>query len=205
MKRTSIWIVEPNRIDNLSERVDFDENDAHEWARYAIKQSAWQVACEIGPSSQKPVWTGLFRTEVAMVIASPDGRAAVWYGVTLGGATQPHAAREVTYVEAAFAATRSEAASRFFDSKTTRGGDRDVSPLALAACRVLHAKAFAYEPAQRDLLLAEFAVLMGPRRPDTTHLVRADNTTLEAASALVTINQYAAARRLLAGKGVHAP
>lgn len=211
MSQVIVRIVAPPSLENRPKPVDFDESDAREWARFAIKHNAWQAACEIGPTSSNAIMAA-FRTEVAVVIASPDGRAAVWYGVALAaagprfnrtrGEIDARPRGEVAHVEAAYAATGSAAASRFFDNKVKRGGDRDVSLLALAACRVLHAKAFVYAPTHRDLLLSEFAVLTGAHRPDTTHLIKASITALEAASTLITIREYAAARALLTGKGV---
>lgn len=184
--------------------VDFDEEqDAREWAVYAIRNSGWRAVCEVGETRTRSF------VQSAVAIAAPDGRVAVWYGRAPIADNRKKGPYPVTVnkLEAANAALTHEpeggAAARFWDGRSTRGGDRDVKPLAGAALRVLHARAFEYPCALRDQLLAEFAVLTG-KRPPTPHLLRASEDELLAASALLTAKQVDKIRALLARKGVAA-
>jgi len=196
-------IVKPPIEPRLPQPVDFDRTDAEEWARYAIKLNSWRTFVEIG-------CTPAVRTEVetAVAIAAPNGRVAVWYGRTsVAHPTRTrgksYRRRDATTYEAACAALGCRAAAALWDDRIAgRGGDRDVAALAMAACRILHAQAFGDAPSPRDQLLAEFAVLVGADRPPTPHIVKASDTALEAASALLSIKNYQAVRALLAGKGV---
>lgn len=191
--------IEINVVNTRSAIVDFDDTDAREWAVYAIRHNAWRATCEAGESRVgQSVGT-------AVAIAAPDGRVAVWYGaaylrVDPQGKVR-NARTSVCQFEAALAATKSPAAAAYWDKKRTRGGDRDVSALAIAACRILHANAFGYAPSLRDTLLAPFAA-MTTNRPPTPHLLRATENELLAANALVDIYNYEGARDLLARKGV---
>lgn len=193
--------IEINVVNTRSAIVDFDDTDAREWAVYAIRHNAWRCTCEAGQSRVgQSVGT-------AVAIASPDGRVAVWYGaaylrVDPQGKVR-NARTSVCQFEAALAATKSPEAAAYWDKKRTRGGDRDVSALAIAACRVLHAEAFGYKPSLRDTLLAPFAALTCSR-PPTPHLLRASEDELLAANALLDIKNYEGARDLLARKGVAA-
>lgn len=181
--------------------VDFDETDAHEWAIYAIRHNAWCVTCEAGQSRVGQC------VGAAVAIASPDGRVAVWYGCArlhVDPQGKVRSARtSVTLFEAALAATTNAAVAAYWDSRRTRGGDRDVKALALAACRVLHAETFGATPSLRDQLLAEFAAITTDR-PSTPHLLRASEDELLAASALLALKEYSSACALLARKGVAA-
>ena len=181
--------------------VDFDLTDAAEWSRYAVKSNCWSPVCEVGSMINHVTFTA----EVAVAIAAPDGRVALWYGMS----TTPQTTRSrgrIVYAaakyNAACAATKCHRFATFWDPKRTRGGDRDVRPLALAAGRVLHAQVFGDPLSPRDQLLAEFAALEGADRPDTTHILRASYDALLAASALLALKNYEGACTLLAGKGV---
>lgn len=196
--------------------VDFDERDAWEWGRYAVRHGGWQATCEVGETR--------FGTnvEAAVAIAAPDGRVALWYGrmtlprVTNGKMRNGRRDDTVNKHEAAYAALCDEeatnrvdrnalAAAAMWDAKRTRGGDRDVSPLAMAACRILHAGVYGDTPTLRDQLLAEFVSLSRSvlgKRPPTPHLLRASEDELLAASALLAAEEYDGARSLLARKGV---
>lgn len=184
--------------------VDFDEEqDAREWAVYAIRHNAWRAHCEAGETRTRS------SVETAVAIAAPDGRVGVWYGrAALSGAKiVGTSVATVNKLDAANAALALEpwggAAARFWDAKSTRGGDRDVSALAWAALRILHNRAFGDPIALRDELLAEFALLTGDR-PPTPHLLRASDDELLAASALIAAKQTDKVRALLARKGVAA-
>lgn len=209
-----VKIARPPREQSLV-NLNFTEMDAWEWGRWAVRNQRWQATCEVGESR--------FRTDVetAVAIAAPDGRVGVWYSrITLPRATNgkgrtsrrddtirnlytaaysalcgPDADRRVDF--------RAIAASVYWDKKRTRGGERDLSPLAMAALRLYHAEAFGDTPTLRDKLLAEFAVLKGDR-PPTAHLLRASEDELLAASALLTVGDTESACRLLARKGVAA-
>lgn len=214
---TDVKIVRPPREPNGAHSVNlnFTEMDAWEWGRWAIRNNRWQATCEVGESR--------FRTDVetAVAIASPDGRVGVWYNrITLPRAMNGRgrtSRRDDTIhnlYTAAYAALcgpdadrrvdmRAIGAAKYWDKKLTRGGERDLSPLAMAALRLYHAEAFGDTPTLRDQLLAEFAVLKGDR-PPTTHLLRANEDELLAASALLTMGDAESACRLLARKGVAA-
>lgn len=203
MSDVVIKIVKPGKPRGEAGAVDFDESDAEDWARFAIKGRTWRQTCVQGAPRHH-----LNHIECVVAIASPDGRVAVWYG--LASVVAPTRSRGKSYRRyepacraAALAACGDRGVAALFDDRCTRGGERDVSELARAACRVLHARAFEYDPTPRDLLLAEFATLVGDDRPPTPHIVKAPDTALEAASALLLLKNYAAARALLAGKGVH--
>lgn len=193
--------IEINVVNTRSAIVDFDDQDAYEWAVYAVRQNAWRATCEAGKSHiGQSVGT-------AVAIASPDGRVAVWYGtaylrLATNGAVR-NARTSVSQYEAALAAVNNPSAAAFWDKKRTRGGDRDVTQLALAALRILHANVFGYAPSLRDTLLAPFAALVTDR-PSTPHLLRASEDELLAANALLDIKNYEGARDLLARKGVAA-
>lgn len=197
-----IKIVRPGMPRNALGAVDFDESDAEDWAKYAIKGHAWRQTCVQGaPRLHSDV------IECVVAISSPDGRIAVWYG--LASVVAPTGNRgfrrfEPTSHAAAYAACGDAGVAALFDSSRTRGGDRDVTQLANAACRVLHAQAFGYEPTERDRFLAEFAALEGADRPSTKQLIRASTDALAAASALLAIKNYVGVQMLLAGKGVYA-
>lgn len=197
-----VKIVQPPLEPRLQHRVDFDATDAEEWGRFALKQGRWQAPCHIGMASSS------HDVEVAVAIAAPDGRVAVWYGQATAAAPTWRRGKgfrrhEIAHCEAGLAVIGCRAAAAIWDGRLTRGGDRDVTPLALAACRLLHARAFEYEPSPRDRLLASFAALVGSERPPTAHIIKATDTALEAASLLLSIQNYQAARALLAGKGVY--
>lgn len=181
--------------------VDFDEVDAREWAVYAIRHNAWRATCEAGQSRIGQC------VGAAVAIAAPDGRVAVWYGgarLRVDPQGNVRSARtSVNLFEAALAATTNAAVAAYWDSRRTRGGDRDVKALALAACRVLHAETFGDIPSLRDRLLAEFAAITTDR-PPTPHLLRASEDELLAASALLALKEYSSACALLARKGVTA-
>jgi hypothetical protein len=199
-----VKIVKPPIEPRLPQPVDFDRTDAEEWARYAIKQNSWRTFVEIG-------CTPAVRTDIetAVAIAAPNGRVAVWYGrasvarptKTLG---KSYRRRDATTYEAARAALGCQAAAALWNTRITCGGDRDVSALAMAACRILHANAFGETPTLRDQLLAEFAPLTGAARPSTTTLLRASDDALLAASALIAVKDYRGACQLLMGRGVTA-
>lgn len=202
-----IKVVRPR--DRVSDRgvgiVDFDEEqDAREWAVYAIRNQGWRATCEAGETRTRN------SVETVVAIASPDGRVGVWFGRAEIIADARKCGRShatVTKLDAALTALDGEpegrAAARYWDAKSTRGGDRDVSALAWAALRILHARAFGDPVAFRDTLLAPFALLTGSR-PPTAHLLRASEDELLAASALLDIRNYDGARALLARKGVAA-
>ena len=199
--RTVIKLVQPPREPRPAKPVDFDLTDADEWGRYAITSNAWSPVCEVGPQINHVS----FDVEIAVAIAAPDGRVAVWYGMATTVAPvrrRGFRQRDVTKYNGAATITKCRAAAAWWDEKRTRGGDRDVRPLALAACRVLHAQVFGDPPSPRDQLLAEFATLEGADRPDTTHILRASDDALLAASALLALKNYEGACALLAGKGV---
>jgi len=197
-----VKIVAPPIEPRLTKHVDFDQRDAEEWGGYAIKLDKWRTFCEVGAPS-----FGTYAVEVATAIAAPDGRVAVWYGRATTFGLAPGGKRtqrqDVTMYKAALAALDCKAAAAFWDDRRTRGGQRDVSALGLAACRLLHAAAFGYEPAFRDQLLAEFAPLQGTDRPSTAVLLRASDEALLAASALLAVENYKGACSLLMGRGVH--
>jgi hypothetical protein len=198
-----VKIAQPPIEPRLTHRVDFDATDAEEWGRFAIKHNAWHVPCEIGMRSGSG-----YDYEVAVAIAAPDGRVAVWYGQATGPGPSYRRGKgfrrhDIAHCEAGLAVIGCRAAAAIWDGRLTRGGERDVTPLALAACRLLHARAFEYAPAPRDRLLAEFARLVGAERPPTAHVVKATDAALEAASLLLSIENYRAARALLAGKGAY--
>ena len=185
----------------LANAIDFDHRDAEEWGIYAIKHNAWRTFC--GQSAPR---INTYDIETVVTIAAPDGRVAVWYGRAT--TIQPtrtrgksYRRRDATCYEAALGATKCRAASMLWDDRCTRGGERDVSALAMAACRILHAEVFEYAPSARDRLLAEFATLVGAARPATPHIIKASDAALEAACALLSIKNYQAVRALLAGKG----
>lgn len=197
-----VKIVQPPLEPRLQHRVDFDATDAEEWGRFAARHQHWHTPCHIGMA------TSSGDVEVAVAIAAPDGRVAVWYGQATAEAPSYRRGKgfrrhEIAHCEAGLSVIGCRAAAAIWDGRLTRGGDRDVTPLALAACRILHARAFEYEPAPRDRLLAGFAALAGANRPPTPHIVKASDTALEAASLLLSIENYQAARALLAGKGVY--
>jgi hypothetical protein len=199
--RTIVKFVKPPVEPRLARQVDFDLGDAEEWGRYAIASRRWQVTVAHGTTISD------LKVEVVAAIASPDGRVAVWYDQAIGFSprTPPEKnLRDTTDYWAARAALDCEAAATLWDARRTRGGDRDVRPLALAACRVLHARAFDEASSARDQLLAEWALLGGPDRPDTPMLLRASDDALMAASALVAIKNFRGVQALLAGKGVSA-
>jgi hypothetical protein len=193
--------IEIKIVKERTARVDFDEIDAREWAVYAIRHNAWRATCEAGESRVgQSVGT-------AVAIAAPDGRVAVWYGHAYLR-TDPsgkirNVRTSVNQFEAALAATQNPAVAAYWDGRRTRGGDRDVKALALAACRVLHAETFGDTPSLRDRLLAEFAAIT-TSRPPTPHLLRANENELLAASALIALKEYNSACALLARKGVGA-
>jgi hypothetical protein len=196
-----VKIVVPPIEPRLARQVDFDLTDAEEWGRYAFKTQRWQVTVAHATTVSD------LKVEVAAAIAAPDGRVAVWYGQAVGfSGTKPvvRQQRDTTDYWAAKAALDCEAFAAMWDVRRTRGGDRDVSALAMAAGRVLHAQVFGDLPLPRDLLLAEFALLTGADRPDTTVLLRVSDNALTAASALVAIKNFRGACALLAGQGVTA-
>jgi hypothetical protein len=212
-----IKIVKPPIEPRLPQPVDFDRTDAEEWARYAIKLNSWRTFVEIGEHNLVVTradaigCTPAVRTDVetAVAIAAPNGRVAVWYGRTsIARPTRTkgksYRRRGATSYEAARAALGCKAAAALWDDRITRGGDRDVSALAMAACRILHADAFGETPTLRDRLLAEFATLCGADRPATTTLLRASEDALLAASALIAVKDYRGACQLLMGRGVSA-
>jgi hypothetical protein len=173
-----------------------------EWGRFAIKSSSWQLTCE---HSHTDHTVNDLKVEVVVAIAAPDGRVAVWYDHALTFATTPRTRnRSMSYCQAAHAATDCKAFAAYWDKRRTKGGDRDVRPLALAAGRVLHAQAFNETPTARDVLLSEFLVLTGADRPATQTLLKASDTALEAASVLIAIENYRGIHALLTGKGVTA-
>lgn len=199
-----IKIVKPPIEPRLPQPVDFDRADAEEWARYAIKLNSWRTFVEIG-------CTPVVRTDIetAVAIAAPNGRVAVWYGRTsIARPTKTkgksYHRRDATSYEAARAALGCKAAAALWDDRITRGGDRDVSALAMAACRILHARAFGEVPTLRDQLMAEFATLTGAERPSTPTILRASEDALLAASALLAVKDYRGACQLLMGRGVSA-
>jgi hypothetical protein len=201
-----VKIVQAPLEPRLAHSVSFDETDAREWARFAMKHNGWQAPCVIGmpvPSRQ----SNFSDVEVAVAIAAPDGRVAVWYGQATTGWENNRGARrrrrEVSCYEAGLSVLGCRAVAAIWDDRRRRGGARDVTPLALAACRVLHADVFGYESAPRDRLLREFAPLCGAQRPETTHLIRASDDALLAASTLLMLDNYQGACALLAGKGVY--
>jgi hypothetical protein len=200
-----IKIVQPPVEPRLARHVDFDLTDADEWGRYAIKSQAWQVWCVHDATARTTL------VETAVSIAAPDGRVAVWFGRATAravekrhGKRQNTTLRAATSYAAAFAATGCAAFAMHWDDKRTRGGDRDVRALAMAAGRILHTRAFGGTPTLRDQLLAEFALIAGAKRPDTSILLRASENALLAASALAAAQNYRGAQLLLAGKGVTA-
>lgn len=188
--------------------VDFDERDIHEWGVYAIRHGAWRCHCDVGETRFGA------NVEAVVVIAAPDGRVAVWYGRTtlprVLSNRQRHGRKDDTasQFDGAIAALSAHgnlgrAAAAYWDKRRTRGGDRDVTQLAMAACRILHAEVFGDPTALRDTLLAEFAA-MTTSRPPTPHLLRASEDELLAASALLAAGNHDGACRLLARKGVAA-
>lgn len=186
--------------------VDFDEEqDAREWAVYAIRHQAWRMTCEAGETRTRAT------VQTAVAIASPDGRVAVWYGraaLMRESKNRSHPSQNtVTKYDAAHSTLRREpsgrAAARYWDTVSTRGGDRCVLSLASAGCRILHARAFGDPVPLRDELLAEFAVL-GSERPPTPHILRASDNELLAASALLAAGHPDKVRALLGRKGVAA-
>lgn len=200
----------PNSAETAGE-VDYVERDFWEWGVYAYRHNQFRCHCEVGEAR--------FHTtvEAVVIIAAPDQRVAVWYGrVDKRGARttrERHGRKDDTAspFDGAMEALENHgttapnnvglAAATYWDKTRTRGGDRDVKPLALAACRVLHAAAFGYKASLRDELLAEFATL-GCTRPPTPHLLRASDNELLAASALLSADQKEGVRPLLARKGV---
>jgi len=190
--------IEIKNVNRPIAAVDFDDNDAYEWGVYAIRQNAWKAHCTVGKARVSPA------VGAAVAIAAPDGRVAVWYGAAdlrLDANGNHRAPRTtVTEHEGALAATDSPSVAAYWDRRRTRGGERDVTALALAACRVLHAHVFGYKPSLRDELLAEFVVLTGDR-PPTAHLLRASEDELLAASALISAQHSNKVRALLARKG----
>lgn len=189
----TIKIATPPIEPRLARRVDFDLGDAEEWSRFAVKSRCWRMTFDHGSHS---VDRTAFETVVA--IAAPDGRAAVWYGQT----RLVDAKKKNIGFWGALDTVKCPRVAAYWDKHRTKGGDRDVSLLALAAGRVLHARAFDETPSARDMLLAEFAALEGADRPATPTLLKASDAMLEAASTLVAIENYQGMRALLTGKGV---
>jgi len=183
--------------------VGYEEIDMWQWGNYAVRHNAWRFHCEVGESRFNA------NVESIVLIASPDGRVGVWYGRTTKPsvvANRPRHGRKddtASDLDGAIAALLCRSAAALWDKRRTRGGDRDVSALAKAACRILHAEAFGDPPLFRDTLLAPFARLTD-RRPPTPHLLRASEDELLAASALLDIHNYEGACSLLARKGVAA-
>jgi len=208
-----VKIVAPPIEPRLAPPVDFDLNDAEEWGRFAVKSTGWQTHCTFADGPRNVVDTDR-SCEAAVVIAAPDGRVAIWYGRARTfphDAAKTHSKRQNTsyrstdmYWAAMGCTNNNSAFAALWDPRRTRGGDRDVRPLALAAGRVLHATVFGETPSARDILLAEFAVLTGADRPATPMLLRASNAALEAASMLIAIENYRGVQALLTGKGVTA-
>lgn len=200
------------RSQSLLQTVNFTSDDAIDCGRYSLKNNIWYMTCDNG----KPQTNGVVESVVA--IASPDGRVAVWYGTFgawngRGGVPNTASAvrlltqrRNVKY-DAAVAATSCAAVAAQWNPQWCKGGKRDITALAQAAGRVLHAEAFGYEPTWRDRYLAELTELTrlkGSCRPPTEQILRADLDMLAAACALVAIKNDGAARRLLSGKGAAA-
>lgn len=200
------------REQSLLQTVSFTSDDAFDCGRFSVKNNTWYMVCDNG----KPQTNGIVESVVA--ISSPDGRVAVWFGTFGAWNGRGHAPntasavrllnerRNVRY-DAAVAATRCAALAAQWNPRWCKGGKRDVTALAQAAGRVLHAEAFDYAPTQRDRYLAELTALTalkGSARPPTDQILRADLDMLAAACALTTIHSYAAARLLLAGKGASA-
>jgi hypothetical protein len=178
--------------------VDFDEQDIHEWAMAAQKQGRWQVVC----------FPALI--ESVVVVASPDGRAAVWFGCLPCMHTETEDYPQHgwygrnclrlqtpsmrTAAEAALSREpEGKAAARYWGAR--RLGSAEIRPLALAALRVLHARAFGDPLQLRDQLLASFA--LAEPRPTTKRLLRATDDELLAANALIGIKDFEGACALL--------
>lgn len=139
----------------------------------------------------------LYLYETSIAICAPDGRIALWHGkssATTVGAykglnrtriVDRYAAALATFAPYTHANTDEVRAAYYWSRNVNRGGARDARPLAAAACRVMHAKAFTYTATPRDTLLAHMLDLPAQARPTTNALLNAKEDTLAAASVLL--------------------
>lgn len=162
----------------------------------ATNSGVWQLQLYAG----RPVWGrinqagywGRGRDYVPLILAisDPVGRAAAIAGWVV--ARQSESGR---VMELLIKTPRRFGCALYWDRTKTRGGPRCMREIAQASLRVLHADEFGYAPAERDVLLTEYA--RREKRPASTMLARATVDALLAASALYAANQPEAAVELI--------
>ncbi len=186
--------------------VEYTTVDAAKVGHVAQTANAWTVRADHGGCVPRTHW-GRFNhtprdvgeTETVCVITAPDGRVAVWYGRALAFAVTLEIAAHSALVDDC---PRDEidlraGAARIFGARQTLGGSRDVTPLAMTACRVLHAGVFNDGVSERDRLLAEVYGVLDMKRPATKTLTSASDDALAAASAMILVGDVDGAVALL--------
>lgn len=159
----------------------------------AVTSHTWQYKAVWGGQSRTKPWS-----EVCVGIASPEGRLAGSYNISR--MTSASSASILNAVNSALTFGQHHAISprlaRFAASvwghPTASRSNRKL--LAQAACRVIHAQVWDYQPARRDQLYIELWDL------DAKRLVEADDDLLEACAALMSCGNGSAAIELLAGR-----
>jgi hypothetical protein len=196
--------------------ADFGHEDAWRGGRRARETLTETVVAIAAPDGRVAIWYG--RRQSSWITMQNAAHAALMAPITNKFTPNEEAARIVTesYGDPRSELTRAlmlkapidvvracDAAVLLWDPKKTKGGPRDVKPLAQAACRVLHAIAFEVPFDVRDQYTYELLILRGGMRPPTNVIVSASDETLAAASALLMIRNWRQTRALLLNAHKH--
>lgn len=149
------------------------------------RPSGWYQPAEVYALAAHPS-----QTTCVAAIAAPTGRVAVWYGATSGVNFDPADAPFLAISRARDSSTQIALARRAAQAWNS-ANHKPRRAIAQAACRLLHAQVFAYEPIERDTLLVELWPL------DPTRLLEASVVTLQACAALIAIGDECGASALL--------
>lgn len=214
--------IEPRLV---TRNVEYTMTDAFRLGQRALETNEWQyLADHGGGTARRKGLAATDTTETVVAIASPDGRVGVWYAQTFASDITTYIAAgaslianglvgptvNTTHVGAVIGVLKSSTvrmradllvrkhAAMLWDQRHTRGGARDITPLARAACRLVHAEAFGDEPLARDQYLCEMLTLRGSNRPYTKTITSASDAALAAASALLMVDDRRGVRVLLA-------
>jgi hypothetical protein len=197
-----IRIVRKSLRDNNDYLGSWSPDDRHH-SRYKLSSHMQPATLDVVASAQRAIQQGVWRYEAAhgsggkngytegcVALADPNGRTAVWYG-------EVHADVSNIALATIQDALSAEKIIGAIAIGNWQSANRKTSPArwrAQAACRVLHAKAFGYEPQIRDTYFVELWEL------DPKAVMTASDETLAACAACVMMKDVAGARAILRGQ-----
>lgn len=161
-------------------------SDLKELSTHVRTNTIWRFTTDVALPAEPRHPTNVVYGMVA--IAAPSGQVAVWCGPMITATTSYDS------YDIAASLTGDRGFAYYWIASD---GPRSRRPIAEAAGRLLHARAFGNACEPRDEYLAEWAQVTSSLRPPTRHLLSASDDALAAASAMLLVGDERGAVTLL--------